>query len=292
MKTKATITTLLCCTLLILTGCGGEQDIKVTTSVEGTTKQVASGTAISGQAIATEELPQFRAKTLEELVVTLRVNEIGEHWYQATLTIHNEGYEILRDLEFVLEMENKILALEGADIVSRKKNAYTIRANQEKSILPCRENVSFEMEVYYEDEIIPPGICYESTYLETVPSKDVEIRCEGERKDGFRAEGVIYVTNVSDRVIKNWQLEMYSSFEIAMLDNATILEQYNTSDHYDYALLTGKAENEDLEPGETVEIPFEGKRMATVSYVKSNIEMYESVPQNYLAIKKKFKKKH
>lgn len=323
MSKRKRIFSLIICICVLLTACSEattEADNNAAAGISGSaiSESVVSGSAISGSAVSgsavsgemtvsgisvsdtisatvrPEGLPDEWMAKGYMMDVTFRIKERTANGYRATVEIDEFSSHIPgSNWEICLELEDEIIGLSGAEVVSHKGILYTIRGtgkNRDMGIYDDRCRIRFDIAVRCPEGAHEPGICYLTRDDVGVSEKNYKFEVLELQEDGTEVHGTMRFTNCSKKSLEYWEIEIGANFQMKLQDGARIYdedvhrverkEELGDADVYDGEYywaafyndfrggekiwvydICGEGEKCSLRKGESVDIPFTGKRV-------------------------------
>lgn len=271
MDRRKILVSIIICTCMALTACGGSATEGDNETVGGVSGSAVSGTAVSDASDVTvppEKVPDKWKARGYLMNAAFRIKERTPEGYRGEVVISDpDVYETdYPNWEICLELEDEIVETSGAEIVSREGELYTIRGTGDnRDCFEDTEKLRFEITVRCPGGAHEPGLCYWKRKNADVPDKNYKfevLELEAEKKE---VHGKLRFTNCSEESFDHWIVRTGSNFKIESVSGARIFYEDGYEDYedeegeiWDYSLC-GEGENLSLAKGESIEISFMGK---------------------------------
>lgn len=278
MKKSILYLTLLLITNLCVTACGGSSvNENPSPSSPAVQDSSVSESAISENQQDKNTIPSeiaIKNPYYDESEATFIIKNRNSQEYQAEINLcvdhNNAGDQPEINWELYLEMADEIKEISGATIISHEGTHYIIRGKEQKHSPDSESDeyhdefiVSFNITASYQKQIHEPDFCFFSKELWSIPEKKYDCQFISLKKDGKKLNGIIRLSNRSEKKLTGWELKMDCNFKLTSLDGnyASYGFEYYT-DHNEDRLwcqnICGIGKNFDLNAGETKEISFTG----------------------------------
>lgn len=253
---------------LLLTACGG-----AATEEEDNAAGVVTGSAVSGAAVSDatdiavplEELPYKWMAKGYLMDVTFRIKERTPEGYRGEVVIEDFMWDEIDypNWEICLELEDEVLELSGAEIVSREGKLYTIRGTGDnRDCFEEDEKLQFGITVRCPGGAHEPGLCYWKRENADVSEKNYKFEVLELAAEGTEVHGKLRFTNCSEESFNHWLVRTGFNFKIDSMSGARIFYEDGYEDEdgaiWDYSFC-GEGENLSLGKGESIEVSFTGK---------------------------------
>lgn len=187
--------------------------------------------------------------------VTFSVSDGWQDGRKAVVFIENRGVSTIHNWSLAFKMQGGIAEIWDAKVCAQAGDFYVIKnAGYNQDILPG-DTVSFGMISEGEERFPLP-----QSFL--IPMRTAEVDCSSykvEVTENFNwpegYSGSIIITNLSDREIDDWELEIAFGTEITSIWNGSILS--SEGDTYKIASSTY---HQNIQPGESISVGFLGKK--------------------------------
>lgn len=182
---------------------------------------------------------------------------VKEEWdngkmYNIILYIYNNSSEIIHDWELKFKLNGDIVNIWNAHIKCKEKLSYTIKNDVWNQDIMCYDMVSIGLTVKADSTELPNDLSVIS-HMDYVCESDyrIDYQVYSDWKSGYSA--AITISNISDSIIEDWQLEFDFDRKINEMWNGNY--QVNDNNHY---LITNLSYNQNIMPGESVIVGFNG----------------------------------
>lgn len=210
--------------------------------------------------------------------IEFKVKDKWEGNYNAELIITNTQDTPLENWGLKFNLDAQINNIWGAKIEEHKNNVYKIKNLGWNQDIAVGESITIGISTTYSKYITEP---YNYQWLGTQVEANnedytIEFRVTNDWGEGFNGE--ICITNNTDKVIEDWQLEFDFENNINQFWTAEILK--HVGEHY---VIKNAGYNSNIEPGQTLILGFScspgNVGIKPINFILSNIQDKEYITQ-------------
>lgn len=194
--------------------------------------------------------------------VTFSVSDSWQEGRKAVVSIENRGVSIIHNWSLAFKMQGGVAEIWDAKVCAQAGDFYVIKnAGYNQDILPG-DTVSFGIISEGEERFPLP-----QSFL--IPMRTAEVDCSSYKvevtedfnwPEGY--SGTIMITNLSDREIDDWELEIAFGTEITSIWNGSII-----SSEGDTYKIANSTYYQNIQPGESISVGFLGKKCSDTTEV-------------------------